>query len=250
MVDQFKLYKGDNLHILKSLDAESVDLIYGDILYGTGRDFGAYKDISSEIKEVELFYIPRFQELKRILKPTGNLLIQMDYRINFIIRSILEYTFGPENFRNEIIWQYNSAPHKKGCLGHRHDTILRYTKSNTFTFNEVVREPYSPTAPRGYEKEKYYNPDGKLIGDVWNIPMLGQNDKTERTGYPTQKPLKLMDNIIKLFSNENDIVLDPFMGSGTTGVAAINNNRKFIGIDISKEAYDITNLRLTSLIQK
>ena len=247
-MNEFLLYNQDNLELMRSMEDNSVDLIYSDILYGTGRDFGPYQDIKKNFEEIQNFYRPRFLEFKRILKDTGNIIIQMDYHINYMIRFLLDEIFGMNNFRNEIIWHYNSAPHKKGCLGHRHDTLLRYTKSNVFTFNEVVREPYSPTAPRGYEKEKYYHPEGKLVGDVWQIKMIGQNDKTERTGYPTQKPLELMNRIVKLFSNEGDMVFDAFMGSGSIGMAALQNNRKFIGCDISEEAYNITKERLESML--
>lgn len=223
------------------LEPESVDLIYGDILYGTGNKFkDAYQDITSDPYVVADTYMPVLVHLYKLLKPTGQIVLQMDYRINYLLRSLMNHVFGDKNFRNEMIWVYNSAPHKKGCLGHRHDTLLRYSKSDIFTFNEI-REPYSETAPRGYAKEKYYHPDGKLIGDVWDdVKMLGQNDKTERTGYPTQKPVKLIERIVTLFSNKGDTVLDPYMGSGTTMEACMNLARKFIGCDSSEQAFEVT----------
>ena len=121
--------------------------------------------------------------------------------------------------------------------------ILRYSKTDRFTFNEI-REPYALSAPRGYEKEKYYHPDGKVIGDVWQMNILGQNDKTERTGYPTQKPKALLERIIKASSNEDDIVADFYMGSGTSMVVARELNRQFIGCDTSQRAVDLANQRI------
>ena len=234
----------DNLILLNELENESVDLIYCDILYGTGRDFGDYKDIKAELAEIRNHYEPRLLEMKRVLKSTGTIYLQMDWRINHWIRCLLDETFGYNNFRNEIIWEYNSAPRKKGCFGNRHDTILRYTKTDRFTFN-AIREPYSETAPRGYEKEKYYHPDGKVIGDVWKIPILGQNDKSERVGYATQKPLSLLERIIMASTNERDVVADFYCGSGTTLVAAKRLNRQWIGCDVNQNAINITNNRLS-----
>lgn len=236
----------DNLDLLESLNSNSIDLIYSDILYGTGRDFGDYQDLKPNKKEIEDHYFVRINEMKRVLKNTGQIYLQMDYRISHWIRCVLDDVFGYDNFRNEVIWSYNSAPRKKNCFGYRHDTILRYSKTDNFTFNEI-REPYSETAPRGYAKEKYYNKDGKVIGDVWNIKILGQNDKTERCGYATQKPKALIERVILSSSNENDTVADFYLGSGTTAVVCKQLNRNFIGCDISEKAVGIAKKRVDDL---
>lgn len=236
----------DNLELSKNINSDTIDLIYSDILYGTGRNFKDYQDLKPIRSEIESHYIPRIREMYRILKETGLIYLQMDYRINHWIRCILDDIFGYENFRNEIVWSYNSAPRKKNCFGCRHDIILRYSKSDNFTFNEI-REPYSETAPQGYEKEKYYNLEGKVIGDVWNINILAQNDKTERCGYATQKPEKLIERIILSSSNEWDTVADFYLGSGTTAVVCKKLNRNFIGCDISKKAVDTTFNRLENI---
>tara|TARA_Y100000593_G_scaffold21384_1_gene42876 strand:+ start:5474 stop:6247 length:774 start_codon:yes stop_codon:yes gene_type:complete len=241
------LFCNDNLEVLRGLDNNLVDLIYCDILYGTGRNFGDYKDLGQEKNTIETHYVPRLQEMHRVLKDTGQIYLQMDWRINHWMRCILDDTFGMKNFRNEIIWHYNSAPRKKGCFGNRHDTILRYSKSEDFVFNPI-RVPYSSSAPRGYAKEKYYHPDGKVIGDVWtDIPMLAQNDKRERCGYATQKPEALLERIILSSSNEGDIVADFYCGSGTTLVVAKKNKRKFLGCDISNKGIEITKARLEQI---
>lgn len=240
---KYKIYNCNNLELLSTLDDNSIDMIYGDILYGTGRNFGEYQDIKSDKWSVRNTYFDFLIEAHRVLKETGVIVLQMDYRINYKIRSLLDEIFGEDHFRDEIIWAYNSAPRKKNHLGNRHDTIYVYSKGDNITFNEL-REPYSDTAPRGYAKEKYYNPQGKVIGDVWDIPILGQNDKTERTGYPTQKPVKLIERIINIYTKPDDLILDPYVGSGTTVIAALNTGRRCIGCDSSKAAIEVIKERL------
>jgi DNA modification methylase len=236
----------DNLELSKNINSNTIDLIYSDILYGTGRNFEDYQDLKPIRSEIESHYIPRIREMYRILKETGLIYLQMDYRINHWVRCILDDIFGYENFRNEIVWSYNSAPRKKNCFGYRHDIILRYSKSDNFTFNEI-REPYSENINKPKSKLKYYNSKGKVIGDVWNINILAQNDKTERCGYATQKPEKLIERIILSSSNECDTVADFYLGSGTTAVVCKKLNRNFIGCDISKKAVDITFNRLENI---
>jgi len=155
----------------------------------------------------------------------------------------MEDIFGYDNMRNEIIWNYNTAPRKKLDFGKRHDIIYRFTKSNNYKFNPI-REPYAKSAPRGYAKEKYYHKDGKVIGDVWKMNILGQNDKKERVGYDTQKPKELIDRIIRASSDEGDLVGDFYLGSGTTAVVCKELKRNFIGCDINQKAIELTKKRL------
>ena len=209
--------QSDNLSLLKKLEDNYVDLIYSDILYNTGKKFKDFDDDLGTEEEAMEWYRPRLIEMHRVLKDTGTIYLHCDYRLVHYLKVEMDKVFGVNNFRNEIIWHYNSAPRKKNDFGKRHDTILRYSKTDDYTFNdEEVRVPYSETAPRGYEKEKYYNPLGKVMGDVWDVKILGQNDKTERTGYSTQKPKDLIEIIIKSSSNPGDLVADFFAGSGTT----------------------------------
>ncbi len=237
----------DNLSFMRTLDTESIDLIYCDILFGTGNSFKDYKDPSLKtFSDIRSFYEPRYYEMLRILKSSGLIYIHCDYQISHYTKILLDEIFGVENFRNEIIWYYNSAPRKKKDFGKRHDTIFRYSKSETYYFNsssKFIRQDYSPTAPRGYAKEKYYSPDGKILDDVWKIPMLGQNDKTERVGYSTQKPLNLLLPILDSSCPPNGIVADFFCGSGTTLVAANQLGLKYIGCDINSDAISISRRR-------
>lgn len=241
-----QIHCSDNLILLQSLDDESIDLIYSDILFATGRKFKDYQDLKPSKVEVENHYIPRIKEMHRVLKKTGTIYLQMDTRINHWMRCIMDDIFGYEMMRNEIIWFYNTAPRKKKDFGKRHDIILRYTKTDEYKFNPI-REPYSLTAPRGYEKEKYYHPDGKVIGDVWQMNVLGQNDKTERVDYDTQKPTALAKRIIMSSSDEGDVVADFYAGSHTTGVAAVSLKRNYIGCDINPRSKKIGEMRIKKL---
>lgn len=237
----------DNVVILSELKNESIDLIYSDVLYNTGKKFDDYDDNLGTPEEAISWYHFRLIEMKRILKNTGLIYIHCDYNLSHYLKIELDKVFGVTNFRNEIIWYYNSAPRKKKDFGSRHDTIFRYSKSDDYYFNEnssYIRQEYSKTAPRGYEKEKYYDERGKIIDDVWNIPIIAQNDKTERVNYSTQKPKELLRKIIDSSCPKNGIVADFFCGSGTSLVVAKELNRNYIGCDINQKAIDITNKRL------
>jgi len=235
------IYHSDALSFLSNIESYSIDLIYSDVPFGTGNKFKDYDD------SIDIDFTPILLECKRVLKPTGLIYIHCDYNISHSMKLNMDEIFGKDNFRNEIIWHYNSAPRKKKDFGKRHDTIFRYSLSDNYFFNvdsKYIRQPYSSTAPRGYAKEKYYNEAGKVLDDVWNIPMLGQNDKTERVGYSTQKPLALLYPIIDSSCPNDGIVLDMFMGSGTTLVASKILKRRFIGCDINDKALDICRDRL------
>lgn len=219
-------------------------------MYNTGKKFNDFNDnLGSKIEAIN-WYHPRFVEMKRVLKDTGLLYIHCDYNLSHYIKVELDYIFGEDNFRNEIIWWYNSAPRKKKDFGKRHDTIFRYSKSDAYYFNadsRYIRQEYSKTAPRGYEKERYYDNRGKIMDDVWKINMLGQNDKTERVGYSTQKPKKLLYKIIDSSCPPNGLVADFFCGSGTTCVVAKELGRNYLGCDINDRAIDITNSRISDI---
>ena len=242
------LYQEDCQSLLNRLEDNSINLIYCDILYNTGKNFGEYNDNLGTAQDAIDWYRPKFYKMFHILKDTGLLYIQCDYNLSHYIKILLDSIFGAKNFRNEIIWWYNSAPRKKKDFGKRHDTIFRYSKTDRYYFNsdsQYIRQPYSPTAPRGYEKEKYYDVRGKVMDDVWQIPMLGQNDKTERTGYPTQKPKKLLYKIIDSSCPKDGVFADFFCGSGTSLVVAKELGiENIIGCDTSKKAIEITRNRL------
>lgn len=245
----------DNLELLLSQPDESVDLIYCDILYGTGKDFMDYKDLYPIREIIEAHYLPRLKEMHRVLKSTGSIYLQMDYRIVHWVRCIMDGIFGYGNFRNEIIWHYRTMKNDTRCFKEKHDTIIFYSKSNNYTFNsDDVRIEYTEATKKRYKRAKSgftqgeLKDKGKIPNDVWDDCYLVNNQFTrESVGYATQKPKTLIERIIKASSNEGDTVADYYLGSGTTAVVCKELNRNFIGCDINTKAIEITNARLDAL---
>ena len=192
------------------------------------------------------FMAQRIMEMHRILKSTGSLYLHCDPTASHYLKIICDKIFDNKNFMNEVIWYYNSGPRGKNKFGKRHDVLFRYAKNDKEMFfgEDSSRVPYSPDINIPESKKHYYHPLGKVMDDVWRIKIISQNDKKERTGYPTQKPLALLRRIIKTSSNEGDIVFDPFCGCATTLVAAQQLKRKWIGIDIEAKAVELLQNRL------
>ncbi|MBI3335523.1 MAG: restriction endonuclease [Candidatus Portnoybacteria bacterium] len=199
----------------------------------------------------------RLIELHRVLKSTGSLYLHCDPTASHYLKIILDVVFGKKNFRNEIVWAYRGggAPHKD--FGRRHDIILRYSKSDDYSFYpDPVRMPYQAEGigrvdesmwgrHKGTDKIYKPHPLGKIPEDWWIINPLNANDP-ERLGYPTQKPEALLERIIKSSTKEGDWVLDPFCGCGTTVAVAEQLNRRWVGIDITMLAINLIRHRLTS----
>ena len=197
----------------------------------------------------------RLVVLHRLLKPTGSIFLHCDATAAHHLKLLMDCIFGPENFRNEIVWCYKGPSNTKRWFPRKHDTIFFYGKSPEAKFYpDGARVAYSRITGTGHTSltrgsrtreevqalETAYAERGKLVEDYWtDIPAGGHIPKHERLGYPTQKPLALLERIIKASTVEGDIVLDPFCGCGTTVVAADNLNRKWLGIDISPHALDV-----------
>ena len=247
-----QIIEGDCLEVCSKMPDNSVDLIYVDPPFDVGTDYKtrdgrvAFVDKMSADSLANYLY-PRIFQFQRIMKPDGLFYLHGDHHSIHYLKVACDRIFGIRNFRNEIIWHFNSAPRKENDFGKRHNAILRYSKTDSYKFIPE-REPYSLSAPRGYEKEKYYHPDGKVIDDVWHFPILGQNDKSERVGYPTQKPERLIERIVRTSSYEGNVVLDPCCGSGTTCVVARKLNRRYIGIDNSPIAVEFARKRLGQML--
>lgn len=231
-----------------------------------------HEDLYQIIKSAEVVYdtsmkiylmamAVRLFEMHRVLKSTGSIYLHCDPTASHYLKIVMDSLFGRNNFRNEIVWCYTgpSSPKMKN-FPRKHDTILRYTKSKVWTWNQL-RTPYKDPnqtlrkamdggAGIGIEEVRKYRERGKLIEDYWADIALAVRSPKERTGYPTQKPLALLERIIKASSNENDVVLDPFCGCATACVAAEQLQRQWIGIDISPSAEDITKLRLEEASQQ
>jgi len=245
------VFCSDNLELLKSQPNESVNMIYSDILYGTGKNFGEYQDLKPIRSETESHYLPRLIEMHRVLKQNGCIYLQMDTRINHWMRILMDEVFGYDNFRNEIVWCYKSGGISKTEYPKKHDVILLYSKTNIMLYNPQMK-PYSEkTLQRGLTKCKggyKLNNDGTPQVD-WiddTTPLLSPTCY-ERTGYPTQKPKELISRFILAFTNEGDVVADYYLGSGTTAVVCKELNRIFIGCDLSLKAIEITKNRLDAV---
>jgi len=243
---------------MNSLDSQSIDLIYSDILYGTGRNFIDYQDIKSDRKTVEDFYYPRIREMYRLLKETGSIYLQMDYRISHYVRLILEDVFGYDNFVNEIVWCYVNGSNSTKHFTRKHDTIYLYVKDiNKYVFNVQYRD-YSDKSKQNYKSggksigiNYKLNSVGVPLSDWWHD--IGDCSKyneghIDRLVYATQKPLSLMNRIIKASSKENDLIADFFCGSGSFGVAGKKLNRNIILCDINQKAIDLAAKRLSNII--
>ena len=235
-----KIFCGDALDIVPELPYP--DLIYIDPPFFTQRDFESFDDRWASLQTYTDWLTGYCSVGWDALNPGGNFLIHLDWHAVHAMKVRLDHCFGG-NFVNEIIWSYNSGGASKRRLSRKHDNILWYTKPGAeYTFN-VIREPYA--TPDAADRPGFH-PDGRMLTDVWQIPFLSTTAK-ERTGYPTQKPLALLERIITIFSNEGDLVLDYFCGSGTTGVAAEKLARRSILVDSSPEATSIAQARLEML---
>ena len=220
------------------------------------------------MKNTPLFYIRASKKYTAPSQETGQYMFICNRDSTHIIRAILDDVFGPRMFRSEIIWYYRRWSNSRTRLLPNHQTVYYYTRSHDYIFNMDWRE-YSPATnidqllqrrSRDEFGKTIYQRDnngdvvpsadkkGVPLSDVWDIPFLNPKAK-ERTGYPTQKPLYLLERIINLSTKPGDTVLDPFCGSGTTLVAAKLLERKAIGIDISKDAVAVTKKRLMNPVK-
>jgi len=214
------------------------------------------KDIAKENKERAAFasylyyMMQRLQACHKVLKKTGSIYLHCDYRASHYLKMVMDEIFGLKNFQNEIIWCYAGGGVPKKAFPRKHGVILFYSKTSSpfRTFNTQFKEYGS--MGQGKTWKRYDGSSlletGKHMEDWWDdirpvIPLLSKLHKTkEAVGYPTQKPEKLLKRIILASSNENDTVLDPFCGCGTAMVVSHKLNRRWIGIDIKKTAYEVT----------
>ena len=202
----------------------------------------------------------RLIEMKRLLKDTGSIYLHCDPTASHYLKLLMDTVFGTKNFRNEIVWWYRGNSEPRKTFPRKHDVMLfygmpsarvnrislPYAEATIRRYNHVDGEGrrYKISALRDGRQDKVYMKDGKAADDVWDIPIVRKSK--ERIGYPTQKPLALLNRIIQASSNTNDMVLDPFCGCATTCVSADKLNRQWVGIDISHKASELVNMRLQS----
>ena len=266
-----RIVLGENLAILRELKSESVELIYVDPPFNTGRrqvrpriktvrdedgdrvgfggrryrterETGALAGYVDAFDDYVGFLRPRIVEARRILSETGSLFVHVDPREVHYCKVMLDEVFGRACFQNEIIWAYDYGARATKRWPAKHDNILWYTKDPkryTFELGESDRIPYM--APKLVGEQKAAR--GKTPTDVWWHTIVSPTGK-EKTGYATQKPVGLLERIVRVHSRPGELVLDFFAGSGTTGDAARRNGRQFLLIDESEEAVRVMEKRL------
>jgi len=266
-----KIVFGDNLPVLRDLGDGSVDLIYVDPPFNTGKrqererlktvrdeaggdrtGFGGrrYQTIrlgksgyDDAFDDYMAFLAPRFEQARRVLADTGSFFCHIDYREVHYCKVLIDQIFGRGSFMNEIIWAYDYGARSKKKWSAKHDSILWYAKNPadyTFNFDEIDRIPYMAPGLVGEEKAAR----GKTPTDVWWHTIVSPNGK-EKTGYATQKPLGVLERIVKVHSKPGDLLLDFFAGSGTLGEAAAKYNRTYLLIDNNPQPIQTTTRRLT-----
>lgn len=258
-----RLIWGDNLHVMRQIPSNSIDLIYIDppffsgrqynVLWGDNNELRSFNDIWEDGMPGYLIWLnARLFEMKRLLKPTGSIAVHLDHHASHYVKVELDKVFGYSSFINEIIWFYKTGGMSKRWLGRKHDVIFVYGKSKSYKFNPQKEKSYL-THKYGFKNIDIKEDDQghyTLVGmrDVWDIPALRGN-QPETIGYPTQKPEALIERLIAMFTDEDDTVLDCFVGGGTTASAAQRMNRRWIVGDQSRVAIAVTAERLKQQAQ-
>ena len=269
-----RLIFGDNLSVMTALLPEyagQINLIYADPPFFTNRKYSArigrgedsrkpgewqlaegYPDHWDDLDSYLDFLYQRLSVMYQFLAPNGTLYLHLDWHADAYARLLLDEIFGSDHMLNEIIWAYHGPSPIRRAFNRKHDTILAYVKGEDYTFNvDAVREPYNANTVKTFNSSAKAGfgkvPDldrGKVPEDWWYFPVIARLHN-ERTGYPTQKPIALLDRIVLASSNPGDIVADFFCGSGTTPFVAAKHGRRFIACDGTFRALHTTRGRLT-----
>jgi site-specific DNA-methyltransferase (adenine-specific) len=272
------ILEGDCLEQMRLIEKESIDLIYLDPPFFTEKTHKlknrertkefSFDDIWGSDKGYADFLKERISLMHCLLNETGSIFVHCDKNGEHIVRAILDQVFGVNNFQSEIIWTYKRWSNSKKGLLANHQNIYFYSKTKNFKFNTIytsysemtnldqilqrrTRDEHNKSVYELDDNGEFVHGDKKKgvpLSDVWEIPYLNPKAK-ERVGYPTQKPLLLLERIIKLTSQPSDVVLDPFCGSGTTCVAAKMLGRNYIGIDKSSSAVELSQTRINNPIK-
>ncbi len=260
---------GDNKIIMSSLlkdFAGKINLIYIDPPFFTGANFTVYRDtwVGGMASYLKYMY-ERLVLMKELLAENGSIYVHLDWHVAHYVKVMMDEVFGYENFRNEIVWRYRRWPAPSKDFQKMHDIILRYSKSDSWIWNQLY-EPKSESTIKAFGDVKLTTEitergtikkvrtgeksQGTNMSDVWEIPMIQGSASMERaitSNYATQKPEALLKRIILASSNEGDIVADFFCGSGTTGAVAEKLGRRWIMSDLSKFAIHTTRKRLMDI---
>ncbi|MFK7823034.1 MAG: site-specific DNA-methyltransferase [Oligoflexales bacterium] len=266
------LIHDDCLNALEYLETQSVDLVYLDPPFFTQKKHRqrtrdntkeyVFEDCWDSIDNYRQYIEDRLDVCHKILKDTGSIFLHCDKTASHHLRLALDKVFGSDNFQSEIIWTFRRWSNAKKGLLNGHQVILFYSKSASFKFYQIY-QAYSPATNidqifqervrdahgKSVYKKNGFKPilredkKGVPLSDVWDMPYLNPKAK-ERVGYPTQKPIELLERVISLVTKEGDLVFDPFCGSGTSLVAARLMNRRYSGIDLSLEAIKLAQHRI------
>ena len=264
-----RIVRGDNLDVLRTLPGACARLVYIDPPFNTGREQrrdrlrtirdegGDRTGFKGQRYRTELlgsaawqdrfddylgFLAPRLEEARRILTPDGSLFFHIDSRESHYCKVLLDEIFGRESFLNEIVWAYDYGGRPKNRWPAKHDTIFWYAVDpahRVFRYDDIDRVPYMAPGLVGPEKAAR----GKTPTDVWWNTIVSPTGR-EKTGYPTQKPLKIIERIVRVHSDPGDLVVDFFAGSGTTGEAAARNGRGYLLVDSDPQAIAVMARRL------
>ena len=275
-----KIFWGDNLQVMSHMLKEyrgKIDLIYIDPPFASDADYKRkikvkgqsvvtdsmsfeekqYGDIWNNDEYLQFMY-ERLLIMRELLSDNGTIFVHCDWRVCSYMRLLMDEVFGKENFLNEIIWNYSGGRIGHNFFGRKHDNIYWYAKiygNQTFNYDEVRQEYAASTLARNKYKNNGsnervldYKPneEGKFLEDVWTISIINPFAK-ERLDYPTQKPERLIEDVIKAASNPGDLVFDCFMGSGTTQAVALKLGRRYIGADINLGSIQTTTKRLLNI---
>ena len=258
------IHFGNNMDVLKEMESGSVNLVYVDPPFNTGKiqsrksvetvrsedgdriGFKGHTYKTRVLGEQSFFDIyddyirflrDRIEQTERVLTSDGSFFLHLDYREIHYAKVMCDEVFGRESFINEIIWSYDYGGRSKSRWSAKHDNILWYAKDPknfTYRYDDIDRIPYMAPGLVGAEKAA----KGKTPTDSWWHTIVSPNGR-EKTGYPTQKPLGIINRIIRVHSNPGDVILDYFAGSGTTGIAALAEGRKAILVDNNRQALEV-----------
>ncbi len=271
---------GDNLEVLRTLPSESIDLIYIDPPFFSGRNYNVIWGDSNEVRSFHdiweggldsylIWLNARLWEMRRVLNKTGSIYVHCDWHASHYIKTEMDKIFGYENFQNEIVWAYNVGGKGKQRWARKHDVIYFYSKTKNFHFDGKAAGISRDTGTKSFGGKigvddqgrrfqdkldrrtgkyyRYFLDEPKIPEDWWVDINSIQSQSAERIGYPTQKPNKLLERIIKASSNAGDVVADFFCGGGTTPAVAMKLRRRFIACDSSRIAVAVTLDRLVKI---